>query len=42
MIVCLRVLPDGRVLVLYAEIYNYKLTISSPESFEFGVLDDAY
>lgn len=42
MIICQTTLPDGRILVLYQQIYNYKLTISSPQSFKLGVLDDAY
>lgn len=37
-----RELPDGRVLVVYQQIFNAKLTISSKQSYEMGFLDDAY
>lgn len=37
-----RVLPDGRILVVYKQITNANLTISSPESYRLGFYDDDY
>lgn len=36
----MRVLPDGRVLTLERDIYNLRVTISSPETFAAGQYDD--
>lgn len=37
-----RELLDGRTLILYPQIYNYLLTVSSPESLRLGVYDDGW
>lgn len=37
-----KILEDGRALVVYRQIYNALLTISSPESLRYGVYDDGW
>lgn len=37
-----RTLPDGTVLSLYRQLYNFKLTRSSPESWRYQMWDDGW
>lgn len=37
-----RELPDGRVIVLYRDLFNMRLTISSAEGWGHGYYDDAW
>jgi hypothetical protein len=38
----MKILADGRIVIIVAQLFNMLLTVSSPESYMLGVYDDGW